>query len=350
MPPEASTRPDHAAPARPPGRTDASPVFLVGADRSGTTLLFALLASHPDICMVRRTNVWRYFDGRYGDLAEPANLDRCLDEMCRYRRMRHLAPDADRIRAEFVQGPPSYGRLFALFFEHHAERAGKARWGDKSLHTEHHAHRIFTEFPNARVVHMLRDPRDRYASVRRRNGQDLSRVGAATARWLRSARAATRNSARYPDGYLVVRYEDLTRDPERTMRTVCRHVGVRYTERLFEMEGLPEHRATGGNSSFGDLEPGAISTRGVGRYRDVLRPGEIAFIELLARRPLARFGYERSGLRLSPRQRLNFYGWELPVALARMVGWTAVSEWSRWRHPGVPAARLAERPVAGTTS
>ncbi|GIU90031.1 MAG: hypothetical protein KatS3mg010_1130 [Acidimicrobiia bacterium] len=238
MPPEASTRPDHAAPpARPPGRTDASPVFLVGADRSGTTLLFALLASHPDLCMVRRTNVWRYFDGRYGDLAEPANLDRCLDEMCRYRRMRHLAPDADRIRAEFVQGPPSYGRLFALFFEHHAERAGKARWGDKSLHTEHHAHRIFTEFPNARVVHMLRDPRDRYASVRRRNGQDLSRVGAATARWLRSARAAARNSARYPDGYLVVRYEDLARDPERTMRTVCRHVGVRYTERVFEMGG-----------------------------------------------------------------------------------------------------------------
>ena len=36
------------------------PVFIAGADRSGTTLLFALLASHPNISMSRRTNAgWR---------------------------------------------------------------------------------------------------------------------------------------------------------------------------------------------------------------------------------------------------------------------------------------------------
>lgn len=341
MPTEASISPaDRGAGRGAPGRTDASPVFLAGADRSGTTLLFALLASHPDLCMVRRTNVWRYFDRRYGDLSVPANLDRCLDDMCRYRRMRHLAPERDRIRREFLAGPPTYGRLFALFFEHHAERAGRARWGDKSLHTEHHADRVFAEFPNARIVHMLRDPRDRYASVRRRNGQDLSRVGAATARWMRSARAAARNLERHRDGYLVVRYEDLAREPEPTLRTVCRHIGVAYTPAMFEMEGLPEHRTSGGNSSFGDLEPGRISTRGIGRYREVLRPHETAFIELVARRQLARFGYEPSGIRPTGAARARFCGYDLPVALGRMAGWTVATRVQQWRDPGVPSGRL----------
>ena len=76
------------------------PVYVAGADRSGTTLMFALLGSHPDLSMTRRTNMWRYFHRRYGDLSVPANLDRCLDEMMRYRRMRHLEPDEARIRRD----------------------------------------------------------------------------------------------------------------------------------------------------------------------------------------------------------------------------------------------------------
>ena len=48
---------------------DNQPIFIAGPDRSGTTLLYALLASHPNISMVRRTNFWRWFYGRYGDLS-----------------------------------------------------------------------------------------------------------------------------------------------------------------------------------------------------------------------------------------------------------------------------------------
>src|SRR5512134_977336 len=98
-----------------------SPIFIAGPDRSGTTLLFALLASHPNISMVRRTNMWRYFYNRYGDLAQPGNLERCLGYMLRYNRIQNfLKPDGKRIRDEFRHGEPTYGRLFALFHQHHA--------------------------------------------------------------------------------------------------------------------------------------------------------------------------------------------------------------------------------------
>ncbi len=149
------------APSRAPiGEATAAPVFVAGPDRSGTTLMFALLASHPDLSMVRRTNMWRYFHDRYGDLGDPEHLDECLTAMTSYRRMRHLEPDEARIREEFARGPSSYGRLFALFHTHHAQRCGKSRWGDKSLHTEHYADRVFREFPAAAGgAHGSRSPR-----------------------------------------------------------------------------------------------------------------------------------------------------------------------------------------------
>ena len=302
---EASPRPsepreDPTAKSPPvPDGKERGPVFIAGADRSGTTLLFALLASHPNISMVRRTNMWRYFHQRYGDLSDPANLDRCLNDMLRYRRMRHLQPDGERIRREFLQGDATYGRLFALFHQHRAEAMGKPRWGDKSLHTERYADRVFAEYPDARIIHMIRDPRDRYASVRKRFGKDVQRVGAATGRWLVSTRHARRNRRRYPERYMILRYEDLAMDPERFTRKVCAFIGEGYTADMLSMEGARDHRDGGGNSSFGDVDTSTISTKAIGRYRTVLSPFELRFIELVAGRAMRFLRYRRDGTNLS---------------------------------------------------
>jgi hypothetical protein len=189
---------------------------------------------------------------------------------------------------------------------------------------------------------MVRDPRDRYASVRRRNDQDLSRVGAATGRWLASTRAGLRNAATYPDRYLLVRYEDLVADPERTLRGVCAHVGLEFTPAMLTLDGLPQLRDRGGNSSFGDVEAGAISTRAVGRYRQAVRPGELAFIQLWSRRELRRLGYQRVDTGLGLRLRLRFWLWDLPVDSARMTAFRLAAAWTRRRGERVPAFRLTE--------
>jgi hypothetical protein len=316
------------------------PVFVAGPDRSGTTLMYALLASHPQLCMVRRTNMWRYFYERYGDLGDAANLEKCLSDMLRYRRLRHLDPDAARIRREFASGPRTYARLFALFHVHNAERATKPRWGDKSLHTEHFADHVFRAFPDARVVQMVRDPRDRYASVRYRNGRQLSRVGPATGRWLRSARAATRGCKRYPGRYLIVRYEDVVRDPEATMRRVCAFVDLPFAVGMLGMEAVPEIRDSGGNSSFGDMEPRAISNRAIGRFRSVLPARDVAFIQLTARRRMDRLGYVRESTRLGVSARMRFLFWDVPVGWLRMVGWMLHARLRQRRAVRVPESRL----------
>ncbi len=316
------------------------PIFIAGPDRSGTTLMFALLASHSRISMVRRTNMWRYFHGQYGDLSQEENFERCLSDMARYNRMRHLQPDPQRIRTEFWQGEPSYARLFALFHEHHAERQGKVRWGDKSLHTEHFAHQLFAEFPLAKVLHMARDPRDRYASVRRRYGRDTRRLGAATGRWLNSMKAGERNQAHYPGSYRIIRYEDLASRPEETLREICDFIHEEYEPGMLAMQGSADYRRDGGNSSFEAIQPGVISTSPIGRFRQVLTPREVAFIERFAGREMQQLGYRPEQMQLTPGDRFRYYGWDIPISLLRMIGWLGLHKMRFERGVRVPAGRL----------
>lgn len=303
-----------------------SPIFIGGPDRSGTTLLYALLASHPNISMGRRSNMWRFFYRNYGDLSVAGNFERCLHDMTHYHKMRYLHADPDRIRREFRQGEPTYGRLFALLHEHNAERVGKSRWGDKSLHIEYYARGIFSEFPDARVIQMVRDPRDRYASVRKRFGKDTPRLGASTARWLRAIRQGRANARRFPDKYRIVRYESLAREPESTLRDICEFIGEPYDPMMLTMRGAADYHDSGGNSSFEKMEPGVISTRSIGRFAAVLTPSEIAFIQMLCGGEMARLEYEKAPVKFGFGERVRHMAVTVPIQLARLGGWWMVTD------------------------
>lgn len=313
------------------------PIFVGGLDRTGTSLIYALLASHPNIAMSRRTNWWTYFYGRFGDLAVDAHLDRCLDTMRRYRRHRKLDPDWDRLRGDFIAGERGYGRLFALMEEQHAARLGRPRWGDKSLHTERYAELVFDQFPDARIVHMVRDPRDRYASVLRRWKRVRGGAGASTAAWVASIRLGERNRANQPDGYRLLRYEDLATRPEETMREVCAFIGEPFAPRMLAMEGATDFRDAGGNSSFEQFASGAISTSSIGRYRSVLDPADIAFIQDEAADEMRRHGYALDPAPVGPGGQWRYRLTQWPANRARMAGWRA-REWVSDRIGRAPGA------------
>jgi hypothetical protein len=319
----------------------SGPVFVAGVERSGTSLLYALLASHPDIAMTRRTNLWTYFYGQYGDLSDRDNFERCLQVMMRYQRLVKLQPDPDRLRREFWQGEPSYARLFALLEEHHAARLGKPRWGDKSLNTERYADRILAAYPAGRILHMVRDPRDRCASVLRRwSDRRRSGVGGATAEWLASATLARRNHRRHPERYRIVRYEQLVRSPEETLRDICAFIDAPYAGEMLTMQGASEFRQQGSNSSYGARPVGVISTDSIGRAREVLSPPKRAFILATTRRHLTELGYPVDPPYLHPDEWIRFLAADLPLELARLLAWRARDKVRGRVGRSVPSYRL----------
>lgn len=231
------------------------PVFIGGLSHSGKTQLRVVLGAHPDISMTRRTYMWDRFYQRFGDLRRERNLDRCLSAMIATEGIKSLRPDVVRIRAEFLEGPTTYARLFSLFHEQHAERLGKERWGDQLGFVERFADPIFDAFPSARMIHMIRDPRGHAGGKERRRPGSL---GWEMARWLHSADLAQRNRRTYPGRYLVVRYEQLACMPERTVRDVCDFLDEAFVGSMpeavatvrFDVDGGTRFRASGADLAF----------------------------------------------------------------------------------------------------
>jgi hypothetical protein len=304
--------------------TDA-PVFIGGPDRCGKTLLAAILGSHSEIAIpIVGSNLWTLFAGHFGDLADDANLDRCLAALASYKHARFLDPDLVRVRRDLRASERTYARLFALIHEQFAERAGKPRWGDQTGLVERYADEIFSAYRDARMVHMLRDPRDRYEASLALWAHGRGRAGAAAARWRYSARLARRNAARYPDRYRVVRYEDLVRDPEGTVRGVTTFLGLPFEPSMLDMADAPTYRRklAGG----GDAPTGAplITADHIGDYRGRIPIGEQAFLEYVLGAEMRHLGYERDPARLTHRDAVSYWGWTLPANAARMLAWNAL--------------------------
>lgn len=298
------------------------PIFIGGLDRCGKTLLRALLVSHPNIAIPEiGSNYWTFFYGQYGDLGKPENFERCLAAMLRYTHVSLLNPDVERIRRDFRGGSPTYARLFMLFNEQYAEREGKRRWGDQTGLIERYAEHVFEAYPGSKMIHMLRDPRDRYEASLAHSPNGKGRVGGATARWLYSVHLAHWNQKRFPGRYKIVRYETLVCQPEDTLQEICHFLDEEYTPDLLTMKGAPAFREKVMRGRYGNSEGRLISTEFIGRYRNSVRKEEIAFMQSIAGDEMIAHGYALEPIRFSSGERIKFLtaGW--PVNFGRMVAW-----------------------------
>jgi hypothetical protein len=312
---------------------DQGPIFIGGLSRSGKTLMSVLLSSHPNIAIPSKgSNMWTHFYRRHGDLSQSNDFERCLAALLCYKHVLALNPDPDRIREEFWQGEPTYARLFALFHMHYAEQLGKQRWGYQSRLVERYTDHIFAAYTGARMIHMVRDPRDRYADDVARLSRGRGKIGGGTARWLYSIGLAKRNLKQYADYYKIVRYETLVAQPEETTRDVCTFLDEDYIHNMLVMESSLSFRDAGGNRSDGKDGRGNISAAFLGGYHQVMSKGEIAFMQTYAKQDMVSLNYKLVSIQFPRGDRSLFFLVDWFINLARMIGWRTL-EAVRLRFP-----------------
>lgn len=300
---------------------ERSPIFIAGISRCGKTMIRGFLDSHPNIA-ISGIGAWPYFYGRFGDLSRSENFERCLREMLADRPRRFLKLNPERIRRAFWQGEPTYGRLFQLFQEEYARCAGKARWGDAAEMMERYADLIFAACPKAKMIHMVRDPRDRYAASINRWQRGRGGAGGATALWLYSIHLAQRNQARYPDRYKVVRYETLASQPKKTLCELYRFLGEEYTPDVTAVDGGQGfHQRYRSEDSDVDAAASFVTARYIGFFAERLNAYDIAFIQDCVRGSMAAYDYHPAPIQFSPRERLTYATIHWPVNLARLMIW-----------------------------
>ena len=310
---------------------EQGPIFIAGLEGTGKTLLRKVLSSHPNLALTRRTYFWVFFYQQFGDLRKAGNFECCLAAMLRHKPIRDLRPDPDRIRREFWQGEPTYPRLFAIVLKHYAQRFGKLRWGEQSQYIEQFCDPIFTAYPDAKMIHMIRDPREHYENTQASSISLKRRAGWAIARWLESVALARRNQSRYPTRYKVVRFEELVRFTEPTLRDVCQFLGEEFTPDLLSMVAAIDSDRREARKS---------SSRKNGIHK--LNLGQVTFIQTYARSEMLAHDYPLRSVPMSPSDRLLFYCFDWPLERALMLAWRGFESVRRKWPKFVPALTFSK--------
>lgn len=211
-------------------------LFIVGAPRSGTTVLQGLVAAHPCLHTFPETGLLlKAFGMRRGLLpwlrlgitlgGEWRAMQSLLARMERAELCRDLpGPGIHPIRRS-VAG--AAGVLDALALE-----AGCDGWVEKTPRHYLHADLLPELVPSAQVIHILRDGCEVVASIHHRARQYPERfrrqrhVGYGIHTWNRAVAAHLRVAGR--PGHHLILYDDLVREPAQLLSALCQRLGLEW--------------------------------------------------------------------------------------------------------------------------
>ncbi len=193
------------------------PLFLVGSERSGTTALRLMLNHHPKIGWLNE------FEYAVDQLTDPS----AWPDM----KMYHDWLRTHRIfQATKLQIPPEldYPALIKSFLEQ-SRRSFERPFMGANVHRNFD--RLLRIWPDAKFLHIVRDPRDVARSC---IGMGWAgNVWRGIDRWIEAENTWQELQGQLQkDAYLEFRFEDVIQRPEEALAAICAFIGVEYREQM----------------------------------------------------------------------------------------------------------------------
>jgi hypothetical protein len=273
--------------------TDANaPFLIIGAQRSGTSLLSRILNQHPNIAVPGESFFFNTFGPLrrfYGDLSREENRNRLIDDALSTVKIREWTPPLQRAAVQAHLREHTLGGVFRAILDAWTAAQGKRRWGEKTPQHVLHWNDVREALPNVPVLHIVRDGRDVALSLIAAQFGPKT-VYAAAKRWRHYLRAITAIKRSLRPGLLhEIRYENLLRRPEEVLRGVCDFLGESYSPQLLEF-----HKDATAYNGYGAEHRNLrnpLMPQNVARWRREMSPAEVRVFESVAARELTDYGY-----------------------------------------------------------
>ena len=286
--------------------TSDAPIFVVGAPRSGTTLLQFMLKSHPSISFPSGEShfivpaLQRYGSSRFESVE---SVREALEFMYKARpdffqeELHGFEFDAATLAPElFEAGCHDVATVISGMFAKNCRGEGKNRWGERTPYYVLHMPLIKKFFPNAQFIHMIRDGRDVALSVEvRANDFGIYNDYISAEMWVKYVDEGKRLGAQLGQDYIEVRYEDLISEPETVMKKITTFLGEEYDA------ALVNYKKTSGPADKDPLLTKPVDKANKNKWAASMSADRVRVFESVAASTLVGCGYElgSKGKRLS---------------------------------------------------
>jgi hypothetical protein len=283
------------------------PVFICGHRRTGTTLFMSLLENHPELLVYPPDSGFFYAyypvyeNAKYTDDERIEqiigfcikNFEEFLRESLTDQAIETIKFDMDGFRNQFRMlaqetNCSSKDLLLSLMRAYHMTwkyPKKPAYWVEKTTSSEIYASEISKWFPDGKFIHILRDPRDNWASLKSGWEKRFKYYNDSLDRLMHSMiergkfgfELSAQNQKRLgKKRYKIVRFEDLVLDTEKTMKSVCDFIGISFSKRVVvpTICGRPWR-----GNSYAETKFNGTSPQNVDRWRERITAKEAMLLE-----------------------------------------------------------------------
>jgi hypothetical protein len=322
--------------------------FIAGQAKSGTTLLVALLDSHPELLVLpEETAYFATVLTKYAPRGRRAQFDYLTKQSlsnvlfggpCKWGKRSYATFPREQFLQTFERAAfdPANAQedLLVLMVKAYAATLERSldtvtRWVEKTPANRNHVSAILSRFPHAKILITLRDPRAILAAqIALEKTRQTGRFSTyyVIAHW----RVAAKLARRVRDGEVpafVVQYEQLVREPARTMEEVCGYLGIDFDPNTV-LTPTKVGRFWSGNSAA-RINFSQISTEPVTRWERELSEDEIGWVEWHCRDLMPEFGYEPRLSRLELRCFVRPIRGERPREYLKSRAYSLRDDWIR---------------------
>ncbi len=277
--------------------------FIVGAPRSGTTLLQAILSSHPRIMLPSETEFFMKFIPSDRATSDEALWEAYIEDLVQSERFQDQGLDTTVFTERMKHTGRNARNVFLTMMMMHAEKTGCPRIGEKSPHHCRHVETILSHFPHAKFIHIHRDPRDVAASLQNTPWSRGSHRNHAK-EWAKIMCEHDRLLKLLPGScYTEIAYKRLVTNTESEIRRLCDFLGEVYDPDMLQFHERSDDGYSPREQEWKSRTRRPISNDRIDVYKKMLTPRQIASIERITAAWLCHFGYTTS--HMSNLQRLE---------------------------------------------
>ncbi len=289
-----------------------APVFLLGVHKSGTSLLRSLLDGHPDLFVIPFES--HFFQWMGNDILYPyrqqhqnASIETTTQRMVNW--MEQVNTVADDYSDSNMVGKIDVGSFKTTLgtvdpkqekaaFEGYVQAIHQAlhqqpcskRVVEKSVEHAEFAANIKQLYPNAKFIHIVRNPYSNLVSLRKFKTPGHFPSIIEVLNTLKIGYHFLYQNQRYlPHDYHVVKYEDLVQDPEGSIQQIASFLNIVPHENLLHPTSMGE--AWEGNSMSGQKFTGIDASR-LHRWKNDILPIEVYYANRMFSHVLNDWGYE----------------------------------------------------------